>query len=419
MKSFLRPISVIASFAATQVVNVANLACGRLVNPPALGSMTLEPDDSAIARRLLRAKKDWRSIEPTLEFQRQFCTWNGSRHGFAFMSGREALSAIIAAVELKPGDGVIIPGYTCVVVPNAFHYAGINVTYADIELDTWGMDADDFARKLNSSTKAVLLHHLYGIVSRDYEKIVEIAHAKGLRIIEDCAQSTGAEYNGKKVGRLGDAAFYSSEQSKIFNTTTGGIAVTDDERIAERLNNLHANAPFPSDDRIEACLRTVTANYHSFKHPQRWWRRDFIKIVGRGRHRVISTTAGEEAAIKPPQYGCKLPGAISYVAINQLAKIERFNERRRATAKRWDTWCETSGYRKPLIIQHSTPSFLRYPVMVEPERKLNREWALRELGVELGVWFAGQLHPTRRPVSGCMSSEKAVLQCVNLPTLLA
>lgn len=154
---------------------------------------------------------------------------------FLSWGGRVALSACIYALDLQPDGEVILPGYTCVVVPNAFSYAGVKTVYSDIELDTYGLDVSQIENKITNKTKAILIQHLYGLVCRDYEAIIDLATHHGLKVIEDCAHCTGAEYKGKKVGNLGDVAFYSSEQSKVFNTIQGGVAVTNNDLLAQRL----------------------------------------------------------------------------------------------------------------------------------------------------------------------------------------
>jgi len=86
-----------------------------------------------------------------------------------------------------------------VFVPNAFHFAGIKTNYNDIELDTYGLDADQFASKVTDKIKAVMLHHLYELVCQDYEKILEIARKHGIFMIEDCAH---ALENGIRILKL-------------------------------------------------------------------------------------------------------------------------------------------------------------------------------------------------------------------------
>jgi perosamine synthetase len=161
-------------------------------------SATLGLDDVEIARQQLKMRETWLNPAPVEDYEKAFANWNGSAQAFAFMGARVALSACIHALRLKPGDEVIIPGYTCVVVANAFHYAGVKVTYKDIELETYGLDASTLKDVITSNTKAVLLHHLYGLVCRDYEKTVTVAREHGLFVIEDCAQATGATCKGRK-----------------------------------------------------------------------------------------------------------------------------------------------------------------------------------------------------------------------------
>lgn len=367
-------MNILRSFAATgyhQLRNIYRLAQGVPLLPTALGSMTLDADDVALAQTWLNRREDWYRPNETEQYDAAFASWNGSSYACSFMGGRVALSAIIYALDLAAGDEVILPGYTCVVVPNAFHYQGIVPVYSDIELDTYGLDAALLEEKINSRTKAILLHHLYGLVCRDYEAIIALAQRHGLFVIEDCAHSTGALFKGEKVGNRGDVAFYSSEQSKVFNTIQGGVAVTNNQQIALRIEQYAAQAKYPSEDRIDRLLHSVALNYYRFKHPQRWWRADVAKIW-LGHKELISTTKEEEQGEKPDYYGGRMPAPLAAIGLNQLHKIDAYNEQRRQTAEIWGSWCEKKQYGKPQIIPDSVPVFLRYPVMVEPEKKRDR-----------------------------------------------
>lgn len=410
-------LKTLAYIGYRQSKNLAKLVLGKPLTYPSLGSMTLDRDDVELARSWLNKPGEWYRSDVIEQYHAAFASWNGSSHAFSFMGGRVALSAAIYALDLKPSDEVILPGYTCVVVPNAFHFAGINTVYSDIELDTYGLNASQIESKITPKTKAILLHHLYGLVCRDYESIIDIARRYGLFVIEDCAQSTGAEYKGKKVGNWGDVAIYSSEQSKVFSTIQGGLATTNDNQIAKRLKAYHDQAPFPDDKCIDKILHSVIINYYSYKHPQRWWLGDLTRLRYRNKI-LISTTHEEERGIKPTHYGRKLPAALAVIGLNQLRKIDHYNDLRRQTAKRWDDWCQLAGYNKPIIVPDSMPIYLRYPVMVEQIKKQNRTWANRDLGIELGNWFVGQLHPTNARVAGCPNADIAVNQCINFPGLL-
>ena len=409
-------LKALAHFGYHQAKNIVKLFLGYPLTTPSLGSVTLDHDDLLIAKSQLRNKENWFNPNTVREYESAFAKWNGSKCAFAFMGGRVALSACIYALNFKSGDEVILPGYTCVVVPNAFHFAGVKTIYSDIELDTYGLEASLIEEKITPKTKAILLHHLYGLVCRDYEKIIKIARKHKLYVIEDCSQSTGAVFKNRKVGNLGDVAIYSSEQSKVFTTIQGGMAVTNDDLLAERLKEYYDQAGYPDAELIDKQLHSVMINYYLYKDSQRWWKGELIRLLYRNKI-IISTTKEEEQGIKPSYYGKKMPSAIAAIGLNQLKKIDSYNEQRRQTARKWDKWCENNKYKKPLIIQNSVPIYLRYPVMVEPEKKSDTSWAYKELTVSLGVWFVSNIHPATWRVEGCPNADRAVKQCVNFPGL--
>ncbi len=412
-----RVLRRLKSIASRHFDILSRLVSRQPLTLPSLGSVTLDEDDVEIARNFLVDRSRWDNPEQVAEYEQRFAQWNGSKHAFAFMGGRVALSACIFALDLKPGDEVIVPGYTCVVVPNAFQYDGIVAVYADIELETYGLDAAAFEAKITPRTRAVLLHHLYGLVCRDYAEIIAVAKRHDLYVIEDCAHSTGAEYQGHKIGNRGHVGFYSSEQSKIFTTIQGGIAVTNDHRLSERLKLYAERAAYPDSKRLERILRDVSLNYIQFKHPQRWWRGEWAELTEGGK-KIISTTREEERGIRPAYYGQKMPAPLAAIGLNQLKKIDAYNEARRHTAKRWTAWCKKNGYTPPRVIADSVPVFLRYPVLVEAHKKRDLRWAVKELGVRPGVWFVSQVHPIPWRIEGCPNAEKAVRQCINLPVLM-
>lgn len=389
---------------------------GLPANLAPLDGMTVGPDDLAIARHYLDKQNEWYDPDIVASYEIAFASWNESLAAVAFMGGRVALSACIYALGLKKGDTALIPGYTCIVVPNAFHFEGIRVVYVDIETETYGLDIGDLRRKYaaHPEAKALALQHLFGLVCRDYEAILAFAAARQLPVIEDCSHATGARFRGRRIGNGGALAFYSSEQSKVFNTGNGGMAVTNDTQLAARLRAYRDQAPYPDAERTRKLLRTFVYNYYTQSHSLRWLCWPFWWLWYR-HERLVSTTAGELAGQKPAHYGQKMPAPLAAIGLNQLAKLDAVNARRRQQAARWDQWCMEKGFQKPLVISESEPVFLRYPVMVDPEMKHNTRWAA-EMGIELGVWFLTHTHPAPCEVADCPAADKAVAQCINLPT---
>jgi len=400
-----------------QARNVLNLMFARPLRMSNSKSMTLDVDDVEVANEWLSKPSSWEDAEVVDQYENEFARWNGSKYAFAFMGGRVALTACIYALDLQPGDEVIMPGYTCVVVPNAFKWAGVKIVYCDIELDTYGADVTQIESKITPKTRAILLHHLYGIVCRDYAAIIDLAKRHGLKVIEDCAHTTGAEYQGRKVGNLGDVAIYSSEKSKIFNTIQGGIAVTNDEQLAKRIRAYYDQAPYADKIWIDKQLRNVSLEFYQFKHPQSWWLGDVYYLLNK-EYAIYSTTSEEEKGICPAHYGRKMPAPIAALGLNQLKKIDYYIKCRRENAKIWELWCEENGYTKPVVIADSIPSYLFYPVLVEPEIKQNiRWWGFKNFNTTVSDWFTSHLHPVPGHIPGCQNAEIAIKQCINFPTL--
>jgi dTDP-4-amino-4,6-dideoxygalactose transaminase len=383
---------------------------GRRGAPPGFVGMTLEREDVALARAWLADPACWEDPEPVARYEAAFAAWNGSPGAVAFASGRAALAAVLRALALPPGAEVVVPGYTCVAVPDAVRAAGLTPVFADIELETFGLDAARLPQRLGPRSGAVVLQHLYGLVARDALEVIELARRRGLPVVEDCAQSTGAALAGVRVGNRGDAAVYSSERSKVFTTMQGGLAVARDAAVAERLRALRDAAPPPEPARTRRLLESVRLRFALHRHPAR----ALLGPVARAR------LAALEAERSGPGGACA-PGALAAplaaLGLAQLARTDAYARERRRAALRWGRWCDARGYARPLVLPDSVPVFLRYPVLVEPARKRDLAWALRELGVRPGLWFETPIHPTREPAPDCPAAEEAAQRCINLPCL--
>ena len=133
----------------------------------------------------------------------------------AFFKGRLALYCLLSSIDLVPGDEVILPAYTCVVVPNAVLYIGAQPVYVDIELDSFSVNPKLVEAALSPSVKAVLCQNTYGL-SAHVDEIVALCKERGIWSIEDCTHGFGGTYKGKPNGSYCDAAFYSSQWNMRF-----------------------------------------------------------------------------------------------------------------------------------------------------------------------------------------------------------
>ena len=192
--------------------------------------------DAAIQGVLQRG---WFVLGPEVEaFEAEFAAYCGARHAVGVGSGTEALHLALWACELKPGDEVVTVAHTAVPTINAISLTGARPVFVDVDPDTRTMDPTAAAAAITPRTRALLPVHLYGHTA-DMQPLQALARAHGLRLIEDAAQAHGAEYRGTRAGRLGDLAAFSFYPTKNLGAYgDGGMVVTDDPALAERLRLL-------------------------------------------------------------------------------------------------------------------------------------------------------------------------------------
>jgi len=171
------------------------------------------------------------------ELETAFADYCGVRYGVAVNSGTAALHTALAALEIGNGDEVITTPLSCVATTNPIRYLKARPVFADVHPRTLNIDAADVATRLSGKTKAILPVHLFGHPA-DMDPIMEVAEEHGLSVIEDAAQAHGARYNGRRVGSIGDVACFSFYADKLMTTVEGGIVVTNDAELAEKMRML-------------------------------------------------------------------------------------------------------------------------------------------------------------------------------------
>jgi perosamine synthetase len=163
--------------------------------------------------------------------EEEFAQWNGNRFGITTNSGTAALHMAVAAVGCGAGDHVLVTAYswsssaTCII-----HHNSLPV-FVDIDFDTINMDVSKIEAAITPKTKAIIAVHLHGL-ALDMDAVLDVARRHNLKVIEDCCQSHGALFRGKKVGTMGDCATFSFNQNKCMCSGEGGMFTTDDEAIA-------------------------------------------------------------------------------------------------------------------------------------------------------------------------------------------
>lgn len=168
-------------------------------------------------------------------FEQEFAQIFETRYTLAFSYGRSGLYALFKALKIENAE-IVIPAYTCVVVPHAVVLSGNIPVFVDCAQDSFNMDLNALERAITPRTKAIIPTHLFGY-PMDVERVNQIAMAgkQKIYVIQDCAHSFGARWRGQLVNKFGDAAIFGSNISKIISTIFGGIVTTEDEEIYLKL----------------------------------------------------------------------------------------------------------------------------------------------------------------------------------------
>jgi len=183
-------------------------------------------------------KSRWLTGGPiAVQFEKQFADYVGVKYAVSVSSCTAALHLAMRVLNIKPGDEVIVPDVTFAATANAPLFVGATPVFADIDEKTFNISPKDLLSKINSKTKAIIPVH-YGGQPCDMKELIEIAEDYKLHIVEDCAHSLGAEYNGEKTGSFGVFGCFSFYPTKIITTLEGGMITTNDENLAKRLRLL-------------------------------------------------------------------------------------------------------------------------------------------------------------------------------------
>lgn len=170
-------------------------------------------------------------------FENEFASFLGVRHAVSVSNGTCALLLALKALDVGPGDEVVVPSFTFAATVNAVLYTGATPVLVDCSSGHWNMDPAEFEKAITPATKAVIPVHLYGHPC-DMKSILRIAREHEIFVIEDAAEAHGAECEGEKVGAMGHIGCFSFYGNKVITTGEGGICVTNDGVLDTRMRKL-------------------------------------------------------------------------------------------------------------------------------------------------------------------------------------
>jgi len=192
----------------------------------------------------------WISSEGSFveRLENEFAERCGRKYGIAVSNGSVALDLAVTALEIGPGDEVILPSFTIISCAASIVRAGATPVVIDCHTRTWNMDITKIESRITSKTKAIMAVHIYGLPV-DMDPLLALSEKYGLRVIEDAAEAHGLTYKGAPCGSFGDVSTFSFYPNKLVTTGEGGILVTDDKGISEKCQSLR-NLCFQKEKRF-------------------------------------------------------------------------------------------------------------------------------------------------------------------------
>ena len=311
-----------------------------------VGKPDLDEREVKAVSEVLRS--GWLTTGPEVEkLEQGICDYVGCRHAVAVNSATGGLHVALMALGVGPGDEVIVPSYTFAASAHVVVWTGAKPVFVDIEPVTYNIDPKKILKAITKKTKVILPVHFAGHAC-DMDSILKIAKSRKLRVVEDAAHAIGTDYKGKRIGSFGDIAVFSFYATKVMCTGEGGMIVTNDKALAEK-------------------MRTVS----------------FFGIDRSAFHRY-KTGAGWYYSIPDMGYKYNMDNIHGAIGVQQLKKIEGFIAKRRGIAAKYNSGLK--GYVKTAPNKgYQRHTYYLYPILVKNRDKVME--ILQQNGIGASVHF--------------------------------
>ncbi len=338
-----------------------------------------------------------------------------------FAKGRVALFSILRALNVRPGDEVIVPAFTCVAVPNAIVYGGAVPVYVDIDPSTYTIDPAAVVAAIGPRTRVILAQNTFGL-SADIDALHAIAARHGLTVVDDCTHGLGGRYGGRPNGLTTVLSFFSTQWSKPMSTGLGGFAIARQPATAALLRRLEEAAEEPAAARVATLRMLLWASEHAGRG--RLFRAGRAAYRTMSRLGVVPASSGREelSGIEMPDgFFARLSPWQAEIGSQRIRNLAHDVGWRQSIAARYTAFLvshdRTSAAEPPGV----THSFLRYPLRVHDRARFVA--AAERQAIDLGDWFVSPIHPITKGLdrwgyrAGTAPIAEAVCsEIVNLPT---
>lgn len=340
-----------------------------------------------------------------------------------FDSARSAIFFALQEMGIGDGDEVIVQSFTCVAAVNPIKWTGAQPVFIDIDKGNFNANLDDLENKITEKTKAILVQHTFGYPA-DMERIMQIVHKKDILVIEDCTHTIGTEFNGNKLGVIGDIGIFSLGRDKAVSASFGGVAVTNKKHLGKKMEGVEEFLSYPSKRWIIKQILFTITTFLSVRYYDTFSIGKVIHFLSKKFTQRESTTKDEkECGSMPSHARSKLPNAFAKIANSQLQKIEELNKHRHKLAILYLKQIERLKLEGVIVPEWKiSKDFypIRFPLLVKERDELLL--FAQKRGIYLGDWYdvpiapKGVDHKEAGYMSGsCPRAEDVCKRVLNLP----
>ncbi len=408
----------------------------------------------------------------------------GAKEVYSFYNGRAALYYALKVSCAGNGDEVIIQAYTCVSVPNAIIEAGAKPIYCDID-ESLNLDPEELAKKITDKTKAVIVQHTFGNPARideikevlkNYQSrasidkfipqdtclrkipptppLVKGGIMRKIILIEDCAHSLGAKYDGKLVGTFGDISMFSFGRDKVISSINGGMLCVNNKELLPPPNfSQEGNTPLAPLKGGTCTPLSLKGEYAEFPpyslivrnllYPilatisLKWYNKGKIGksiMYAAKKLKLIPLILNEDekngysptfACLRRQEEGArgrvsyKMPNSLAYLFLQQFKKLEEYNNHRLEIAEFYNNALRGTEFKFPKVWDKSEQVYLRYTLFAKNAEEIIKK--ARKNDIYLGDWYRNVIAPKGVNLAGvlyeqntCSKAERYASQSVNL-----
>ena len=329
-----------------------------------------EEHQAEIERAVIKTLRSGRYIggqEVTL-LEQEFATYQGAKYGVSCGNGTDALILAMRALCIGEGDEVITTDFTFFATAESIAAVGATPVFVDIDLETYCLDPALIPSKITKKTKALIAVHFYGH-SCDMDVLWKICKEHNIKLITDCAQSTGTEYKGSRKNTLGDVSCFSFFPTKVLGCDgDGGMVLTDDQDIAKACRSLKVHGS--GADGLEVLERIYATQGKTIPN-----------FVLRGSSKYYNYLIG---------YNTRLDAVQAAILRVKLKYVDNYIKRRREKAEFYNRALSRSAYRLPLEASYTRHAYYLYCLQHEDAQKIMTK--LHEVMVPCGTYYPVPMH---------------------------